>query len=251
MILNLVILIAIAFATGLIFVLGFRHFEKSSVFALKFLAVSLIILEIFKFFYNASIFPRYNPPIDAEALPMGDTPAAYLSLTIVTLIGVMMLFGVFMKSDNKFGVIMRCTVLIVALVPILFTIFDNSAWYRPNDTFGYLFGMTDSVQIGMIGAIYFVQCGLVLASAYYLLLGKKRISVLGLVIGLAFVGAVMGLVGLTNWLWDTNFLFTQRLHENILAVALSLTSVIGVWLLNFLLLKKNSDNTDVIATEVE
>jgi len=207
----------IAFITPVIVISGLQHFKHDRFFAFNFLAVALISLEVFKFFYNASIFP------------MGETPAEYMPLTIVTVTAVMALFGAFIKRNSKLGAYIRNIILLTAFVPMTLVLFNDAPWYRSVDTLGYLFGYYGGVQIGMIGAIYFVQCGLILAYAFYVFMERKQTNILKLCLAVAFVSLIMGATILTNYLWSSSFVFTSNAHENILVVVISFLAIVITW----------------------
>ena len=201
--------------TAVIFILGLKHFKKDNIYALKFLAVTILMLEIFKFFYNASTFAR------------GTTPAQYLPLTIVTLISVAAMFGAFKSDGSKLGAPMRSLVVLTALVPLILVAFNDTAWYRPHD-------MTEGVQIGMVAAIYFVQCGLILAYAHF---AFKKKSLVAMCIAAGFVAATLLLVMVTNHLWETEFVFTEEAIENVIVIVLSFLSIAAIWGLSVLFSK--------------
>ncbi|MCL2363833.1 MAG: hypothetical protein FWC71_04120 [Defluviitaleaceae bacterium] len=231
-------LYVIAFITPVIVLAGLKHFKHDNIFALKFLSVALVALEIFKFFYNASLFPAHNPSEEARIFPMGDTPAVYIPLTIITLISVIAMFGAFGARKSKSGLHMRYIVALTAFTPLIFTILNASAWYRSTDTLGYLFGY-DGVQIGMVGAIYFVQCGLILAYARCVLIERQRIPFVELCSSVVFITIVLGTTALTNHLWASDFIFTSESGENISIIVLCFLSTLAIWGV----CNKNSTNT--------
>lgn len=217
-------LILVAIFTVVIVLAGLKSFGKSSASSLKFIAVSLIVLEMFKFFYNASLFENKNPDV---IFPQGETPSNAISLSIITVLCVFAAIGAFASDKDKQGTLKKISMQIVAsaaLIPLVFVIFNQNTYDRTIDTLGYLQGH-DGTSLVMLGAIYYVQIGLAAVYSYLYVKEKNQVSLHGLLASVGVVLAVLGATVLTNAVWEAEFIFTDTTWHNIVVVALSVVIV--------------------------
>jgi len=213
-------LLLISLISPIIFITGFKFFKKSDQYSLRWITVVFIFIEIFKFFYMASLFEY--------AL----TPSEYLTFSVLTLLAVLAAFGAF-STNQKVSSNAKIIILLTAVVPLIIGLMNNANWYRPQDL-----AVNGTTNLGVISASYFIQAGLILTYAFLVLKEKMKIKLIDLIYPFIFVGLVLGLSALTNLAWDTNFIFNDTLIVNILIPVLSVISVIAVWGLTLLVHKK-------------
>lgn len=145
----------------------------------KAFALTLLFLELLRFFYNAKL---YQGAI---------TPAVDLKYSYVTLLTVVALFAAFHKG--KFGALCKNVTVLTCLVPLVIGIFNPAVYTNALDTHAVIKGA------------YFVQSGVAVLLAILFLDGVP--SVLHTLIAFAFVLFYAFLNFLANTYFKTGVAF--------------------------------------------
>lgn len=213
---KLILLIFISFCVPVIGIVGLKTYGIKKDKSLKIIAISLLVLEIFKFFYNASLYEN------------GATPIESLSFSIITLLVVTTLFGAF--GNQKLQKTFANLSAYCSVVPIILAIFNHSVYEVGEDTHAMLTGM------------YFLQTGLLMIFSVLHFSGNKDFPLSDIVYPVIFLGFFLGLTAFTNYCWTTNFLFTQDTITNVLMMICILFMPVTIYLISLLIPRKQGGN---------
>lgn len=158
---------------------------------IKVFAILLFAFDLFRFFYNASLFENAT------------TPAIELKFSYLAVYSIIMFFAVYNKG--KFGDFMRRAVILTCLLPMILALFNSNIYTNSLDTYAVIKG------------VYFLESGLSVLLAILICMHNniqmRRSDLLcGEIIAFAYVLVNMCSILFwntkqsINWLWSVQML---------------------------------------------
>lgn len=145
-------------------------------------SITLLAIELLRFFVNASFYEN------------AVVPSQDLKLSFVTFLSVIVFFAVFNKG--KIGNILKNIFVLTSICPIIIALFNKNVYFSTLDTYG------------LIKALYFLECGVViLLTILFVLDSKESLNLLQLGFGCIFALGYVFVNFLANYFWTTNVKF--------------------------------------------
>lgn len=145
-------------------------------------SITLLAIELLRFFVNASFYEN------------AVVPSQDLKLSFVTFLSVIVFFAVFNKG--KIGNIFKNIFVLTSICPIIIALFNKNVYFSTLDTYG------------LIKALYFLECGVVILLAIMFVLdSKESLNLLQLGFGCIFALGYVFVNFLANYFWTTNVKF--------------------------------------------
>jgi hypothetical protein len=212
---NNIILIAVSFGVPAIFLVGYFIYKPKNILKIsKVVAITLLLLELFRFFYNAFL---------QDAGAMGAITSNNLTFSFISFMIVLGLFGTF--GSNKFSKICSQVFNYCVLIPLILSLFNSSLYIFPSDTHM------------VISALYFLESGLIISLYVLSLLNMSKTpnkpSIIHVIISMVFALVYMLASVLIHYYWDQvpfNIMF-------LIAILTGVVSSIIPFFLNLLVYK--------------
>lgn len=191
----------------------YSYTNYSKVF--KGLTLTLLGLELLRFFYTASLYEK-------AVMPAND-----VSFSFISVLCMIALFAAF--NSGKTGKTCGKILIVLSLVPIVFSLFNAEIYNNTEDIYA------------VTKALYFVEAGLIIALALIKCRTESKFSIRDLLFPGCTLAAAILINIITNLSWKTNITFGTDLLINSASVAAAFASAGIVYLLTkyLLIAKKN------------
>lgn len=187
------------------------------------LTITLLVLEILRFFCNAILYK------DAV------TPKADMKFGITTIMCILALFATFNKS--KFSVdVLRPIFVLASLGPVIIGMFNLNSYVNTLDV------------NGVCKAFYMLECGFILAIAlFYVYENNVKIGAWNILWACLSVLAFAGINALTIYYWKINTPFDLDWYMSWLTVLLTVPAIFGLnrWIWNVREKRKNKEQKNL------
>lgn len=178
------------------------------------LTITFLAMELLRFFVVASYY-------EGAVIPSKEVPYSFITLSCIVC-----LFAVFNKG--KLGKIFQGAFCLTSLVPIIWALFDSAVYTNAYDTHA------------VAKALYFLECGIVLAIAFLLVSEQKITAWSNLWAGILLaIFAVLDCLVIT--FWETKEAITLMWGITLIVSFVSIGAFYGIYLLACLLAKKHKD----------
>ena len=207
---NLIDLIALivitAFVPLMVFIGAKLHSYKNYDKLLKAFAITLLAVDLFRFFYNAKFYANAT------------TPANELRFSYLTIYSVIVMFSAF-SSGNIKKFFSQAT-LYTALIPIVIGVFNPKVFVNALDTHAVL------------KALYFIESGIAVLVAILCLINNKEISsVKSLVAPIISFAVYFVFYSLAIHFWNFGYEFNLTFLLTLVISLVSIAVVYGITLL--------------------
>ena len=223
---NSLILVIVSIFVPFFIILGTKIYKVNNINKVyKWLAISILALELIKFFTNASFY-------DKAITPPQDLKFSYISFLVVFI-----LFSVFNKG--KVGKFFKNITIYTSLIPLIFGLCTNRVYMNPLDTY-YI-----------IPATYYLESGLIIGLASLFILNLEEVNyknelinaLYSLGIWAIYIGIMIG----TKYYWKLDAI-TYDLSFY-LSIFLSILSIpiayLAIYLINKFYLSKRNTTLEV------
>lgn len=156
---------------------GYKNNEK----LLKAFAITLLAVDLLRFFYNAKLFANAT------------TPANELRFSYLTIYSVMVMFSAF--ASGKLGAFFKTAVAYTSLIPFIIAIFNPAIYTNSLDNFS------------VVKACYFVECGLALLVGILSFKLSSESFAFSALASLVSYAVYVAFNALSIIFWNTNYSF--------------------------------------------
>ena len=201
---DIALLIVIAAFVPAITFLGYKMYKAKTVKKLDIILVVLFLgLELLRFVYNATLYPK-------AAVPSSNLTFTYISFGVVA-----SLFAVF--ANNRVGRFFRKIVVLTALVPVIMGGSFNQIINLPFDMYT------------IMKAIYFVEAGLYITLAIsFLSLSGDRLKPLDILWGCLYMLTYVGINAMTIHFFKVPITFDLQYYLTMTGVVVSVPLLYGL-----------------------